>query len=175
MTDMLVKLYTLPDPHDLYRQLAEAGIDIRRGLAPEKHIVMRWAKKNFSDYWESEVDVAMSAHPVNCWLATHEGRLVGFGCYDTTLRGFFGPTGVDKTYRGKGIGKALLLACLHDMRAQGYGYAIIGGIGPADFYAASVGAVEIPDSSPSVYKGMLRAKPDDEKSKKKKKQNRMAE
>ena len=46
-----------------------------------------------------------------------------------TAKAFFGPTGVDETYRGKGIGKALLLVCLHDMYAQGYAYGIIGDAG----------------------------------------------
>lgn len=36
-----------------------------------------------------------------------------------------------------------------------YGYAIIGWVGPAEFYAKAVGAVEIPDSTPGVYRGML--------------------
>ena len=31
--------------------------------------------------------------------------------------------------QGKGIGKALLLRCLHALRAEGYAYAIIGGVG----------------------------------------------
>jgi hypothetical protein len=41
---------------------------------------------------------------------------------------------------------------------KGYGYAIIGWGGPAEFYRKIVGAVEIPnsDSTPSVYKTMLR-------------------
>jgi hypothetical protein len=53
------------------------------------------------------------------------------------------------------MGKALLLACLLDMKLAGYGYAIIGFIGPAEFYARAVGAVEIPDSSPSIWKTWL--------------------
>ncbi len=56
------------------------------------------------------------------------------------MKGFFGPTGVDESARGKGIGHALLLKTLLDMRDQGYGYAIIGGAGPVDFYQRSVGA-----------------------------------
>ncbi|MEO8397022.1 MAG: GNAT family N-acetyltransferase, partial [Chloroflexota bacterium] len=59
------------------------------------------------------------------------------------------------------IGKALLLACLHDMLAQGYGYAIIGWAGPVEFYVNAVGAIEIPDSRPGVYRGMLRAQKDE--------------
>ena len=41
------------------------------------------------------------------------------------------------------------------MRAEGYGYAIIGGVGPAQFYEKCVGAVLIPDSSPGIYRDFL--------------------
>lgn len=159
MPDMLVKLYELPDAATvaaLIESLAAEGIDIRRSLAPEKHIVVEWVREHFSNGWASETDVAYSNHPITCWVATHEGNCVGFACTDSTTRNFFGPTGVDKTYRGKGIGKALLLVSLHDMRAQGYGYAIIGAAGPTEFYEKSVGAVAIPDSWPGVYDGLLR-------------------
>lgn len=103
----------------------------------------------------SEAEVAFANHPVSIWLATHEGKCVGFACYDTTSRAFFGPTGVDETYRGKGIGKALLLVALHDMYAQGYAYGIIGDPGPTEFYEKAVGAIPIPGSSPGIYRGML--------------------
>ena len=57
--------------------------------------------------------------------------------------------------RNGGIGKALLFACLEDMRQQGFGYAIIGGVGPAEFYTKTVGAVPIEGSEPGVYRGLL--------------------
>jgi len=41
------------------------------------------------------------------------------------------------------------------MRWQGYGYGIIGGVGPIEFYERVAGAVVIPDSTTSVYAGML--------------------
>jgi hypothetical protein len=50
-----------------------------------------------------------------------------------------------------------LLACLYAMREQGYGYAIIGGVGPAEFYTKTVGATLIEDSTPGVYRGQLEA------------------
>jgi GNAT superfamily N-acetyltransferase len=152
MPDMLVPLYKLPPPVSLDEQ----GITLRRGLAPEKHIVLDWISKHFSEYWRSEADVAFARQPVTCILATDDNGLLGFGCYDTTKRGFFGPTGVAEPARGRGIGTALLLACLHDMFAQDYGYAIIGGVGPVAFYQRTVNAVVIADSTPGVYRGMLR-------------------
>lgn len=154
--DMLVKLYDLPplEPHR-QRQTAQ-GITIRRGIAPEKHVVLAWIRQHFSEFWVSEADVAYSRQPISCFVATKDEQMIGFACYDTTRRGFFGPTGVDETERGQGVGTALLLATLHDMWAQGYGYGIIGWVGPADYYARTVGATLIEDSAPGVYRGMLR-------------------
>ena len=37
----------------------------------------------------------------------------------------------------------------------GYGYAIIGDVGPSAFYEKTVGAMPIPNSAPGVYAGML--------------------
>jgi GNAT superfamily N-acetyltransferase len=156
MTDMLVKLYTLPLLEPEIAAMSAQGITIRRGLPPEKHMVLEWVGSVFGDYWVSECDVAFSRQPPSIWLATFEGKVVGFGCYDTTALGFFGPTGVDESMRGRGVGKALLLVCLHAMRNVGYGYAVIGGVGPIDFYQRVAGATVIEDSTPGVYEGLLR-------------------
>lgn len=156
MTDMFVRLYDLPSLEPAIANLTAQDIMLRRGLPPEKHIVLDWVKLHFSDYWCSESDAAFNRQPVSCFIAVQNGELVGFACYDATARGFFGPTGVSEVARGQGIGKALLLICLHDMRNQGYGYGIIGGVGPVEFYEKAVNAVVIPDSTPGIYAGLLR-------------------
>jgi len=152
---MLVKLYALPPLEARLAEQSAQGIAIRRAIAPEKHHVLAWVRQHFSEFWVSEADSAFANRPVSCWLAVEGAALIGFGCYDATAKGFFGPTGVGEAARGRGVGAALLLACLHDMRAQGYGYGIIGGVGPIDFYARIVGATVIEDSTPGVYGGML--------------------
>lgn len=156
MTDMLVKLYALPPLEAALGRQAEQGITIRRAIAPEKHLVLAWVRQHFSEFWVSEADSAFANQPVSCWLAVEGLTLIGFACYDATAKGFFGPMGVSEAARGRGAGAALLIACLHDMRAQGYGYGIIGGVGPADFYTRIVGATLIEDSTPGIYGGMLR-------------------
>jgi len=153
--DMLVKLYALPDSRPAYDRLLGAGIVMRRGLAPEKHKVTAWVRQNFSEAWASETEVAFSRQPVSCFIAVQQKKIVGFACHDATCPNFFGPTGVDPNARKSGIGKALLFACLEDMRQQGFGYAIIGGVGPAEFYVKAVGAVAIEGSEPGVYRGLL--------------------
>jgi len=153
--DMLVKLYELPDSQAAYQRLRQAGITLRRALAPEKHLVTSWVRKNFSDAWASEVDVAFSRQPVSCFIAIQQGKVVGFACHDATCANFFGPTGVEPTARKNGIGAALLFTCLEAMKQQGFGYAIIGGVGPAAFYSKTVGAVAIEGSEPGIYRGLL--------------------
>ena len=66
-----------------------------------------------------------------------------------------GPPRTDPAAPKRDIGTARLFACLEAMKQQGFGYAIIGGVGPADFYAKTVGAVMIEGSSPGVYRGLL--------------------
>ncbi|AEE95258.1 GNAT family N-acetyltransferase [Mahella australiensis] len=156
MPDMLVKLYELPPVQPVLEQQKAQGIDIRRALPPEKRAVVQWVADKFGNGWASECDVAFSNNPVSCFIAVKDGQLIGFACHDATCRDFFGPTGVDPAFRGKGTGKALLLACLDAMAAQGYAYAIIGGAGPVDFYAKVAGATVIDGSVPGIYNGMLK-------------------
>jgi hypothetical protein len=157
MPDMLVKLYALPPCDEVFTRQSAAGIEVRRALVPEKHVVIKWVRQTFGAGWASECDAAFARQPVSCFLAIMQQELVGFGCYEATCKNFFGPTGVSERCRGQGTGKALLLACLHAMRAEGYAYAIIGGVGPAEFYAKAVGAVLIDDSAPGIYQGLLTA------------------
>jgi len=156
--DMLVKLYDLPDSRPLREELARAGVTLRRALAPEKHKVIAWVRDHFSESWASETDVAFAREPVSCFIAIKDDKISGFACHDVTCRNFFGPTGVEAKARKGGLGTALLLACLEDMKHAGFGYAIIGGVGPADYYAKAVGAVAIEGSDVGIYRGLLGAK-----------------
>jgi GNAT superfamily N-acetyltransferase len=156
MSDMLVKLYRLPPVEPLIERQRAAGVDIRRALAPEKHLVVEWVRAQWRAAWASECETAFAREPVACFVAVEQEQLIGFACYDATCRNFFGPTGVLESQRGRQIGTALLLACLHTMAAQGYAYAIIGAVGPAEFYTKTCGATIIEDSTPSVLRGLLR-------------------
>lgn len=155
MTDMLVRLYDLPDSTPACRKLAAEGIIVRRAMAYEKRAAARWVEAQFGERWACECEVAFSNHPISCFLATRDHRIQGFGCYDSTYANFFGPTGVAEEARGRGVGAGLLFACLEAMRAQGYAYAIIGGVGPSEFYTKVAGAIEIPDSTPGIYRDRL--------------------
>ena len=156
MPDLLVKLYDLPELEPVIARQRVMGVTVRRGIPPEKHLVLDWVAQHFADYWVSESDVAFSTHPSTIILAHRGDQMLGFACYDTTHKNFFGPTGVDEAERGQGIGTALLLAALHAMREAGYMYGIIGWAGPVAYYEKVVGAAVIPNSEPpGSYRGML--------------------
>lgn len=157
MKDMLVRLLELPEVSELERKLLEKEkIAFRRAIAPEKHLVSEWVMDQFGAYWQSEVEVAFSRQPVSCWLSQRGNQILGFACYESTARNFFGPTGTLESERGKGIGKVLLIKSLESLKEMGYVYAIIGGVGPAKFYEKAVGAKIIEGSEVSVYENLLR-------------------
>jgi GNAT superfamily N-acetyltransferase len=160
MPDMLVKLYGLPDLHEQLKIAERQGFLVRRPNPWEKAILIDWVSRQFSRAWALECETAFAAIPPGCFIAVQNDSLIGFACHDCTRRNFFGPTGVAENARGKGVGLALLLACLHAMRDTGYAYAIIGGVGPAEYYAKTVGATLIEGSSPGIYDfGLLRRMP----------------
>lgn len=155
MVDMLVRLYELPDAASLRAGLAEQGITIRPCRPYEAHIVAAWVEEHFSHRWVSELHIAMSHQPIGCFIATRNRQVLGFVCVDTTARGFVGPMGVQENARNSGLGKALLLTALEQMHHLGYAYAVIGGVGPCEFYRRTVDAIEIPGSDPGIYADIL--------------------
>ena len=152
---MLVRLYDLPESQELYKRVEESGVILRRPGAYEKHLVGDFIREHFSPKWVSEFEVACSRQPISCFIATRDQKVLGFACYETSGKGYFGPTGVSVEARGLGLGKALLFKALEALHHDGYAYAFIGGVGPKEFYAKAVGAVEIEGSDPGIYVDIL--------------------
>jgi hypothetical protein len=129
MADLIVKLYELPP----IAAVANSTYTIRRAFSAERRLIVRWVAAEFGDGWASECEGSFARSPVACYVAIQNMEnlvnLVGFSCYDATARGVYGPVGVARANRQQGMGRALLLATLHDMGAQGYAYAAIGGAG----------------------------------------------
>jgi ribosomal protein S18 acetylase RimI-like enzyme len=162
MADLLVRLYDLPPLAPHVETLAAAGIALRRALAPERHVVLEWVRAHGSAGWADECDVAFSRVPLACFVAVEGATaapqtLIGFACYEATCRNYFGPAAVHPDRRRRGVGRALLLAALHAMRAEGYAYAIIGWADHIDFYRRTVGATVIEGSDRGIYPPPLRA------------------
>jgi GNAT superfamily N-acetyltransferase len=170
MTDMLVKLYDLPDLSPTREQLLAQGIEIRRPFPSEKRFLVTWIQSHFYEIWAAECAAVLDRDPINCFIAIEKQpipapddnpynlppeKVIGFACFDAAQKGMFGPMAVLETYRGRGIGKGLLLTTLRAMRAQNYAYAVIWWVGPAEFYAKTVGATPISGSAPGFYRGPL--------------------
>ncbi len=159
MPDLLVPLYRLPARPD-ETALRAQGIVLRRANTFELTRVSQFIQTHFSQGWADEAAATFGRQPVSCFLTISDGQITGFAAYDSTRRGFFGPTGVDPAHRGKGLGRALLLASLWGLFDMGYAYALIGAAGPVEFYRETVGAIVIPDSaprtSPGVYADLLK-------------------
>ena len=156
MPDLLVNLLKLPPPKTAIDQLAANAVIVRRAQPFEITPVRHFIEVNFSVAWADEISVGFANKPVTVFIATRAGRVVGFAGYECTSKAFFGPTGVARTERGSGIGKALLLAALWGLRELGYVYGIIGGAGPVEFYQAAIGATIIPESEPGIYTDLLK-------------------
>lgn len=148
---MLVRLYDLPDASLYYRRAEGAGVAVRRADPWDHARYRRFVEGTFGELWAVEADLAYRQSPITAFVAEREGRIVGFAAYECTRRGYFGPTGVQPDERGRGIGGALLFRCLESMCEMGYAYAIIGGVGPQDYYKKVCGAFVIPGSEVGVY------------------------
>ena len=156
MPDLLVNLLKLPPLEPALGELDRSHITIRRAQPFEITQVRLFVEKNFSVSWADEISAGFAAKPVTVYIAVAEKELVGFAAYECTRRSFFGPTAVLEEMQGRGIGKALLLACLWGLRELGYVYGVIGGAGPVEFYKRAVGAIVIPDSEPGIYTDLLK-------------------
>jgi predicted N-acetyltransferase YhbS len=156
MPDLLVNLLTLPRRDQSLDEMSAAGINIRCAQPFELTAVRAFIEKDFSVAWADEISVGFANKPVTVFIATRDGRVIGFAGYECTRKAFFGPTGVAETERRQGVGKALLIAALWGLRELGYVYGIIGGAGPVEFYQATVGATIIPDSEPGIYTDLLK-------------------
>ena len=152
MPDLLVNLLKLPERESL----AQPGINIRRAQPFEITPVREFIKTNFSIAWADEISVGFANQPVTVFIATRDGRVIGFAGYECTGKAFFGPTGVDENHRGQRIGTNLLIASLWGLRELGYVYGIIGAAGPIEFYQQTVGAIVIPESEPGIYTDLLK-------------------
>ncbi len=162
MSDLLVKLYELPSLDPAVAVVEKNGVTIRRALVPERAVLVDWVETHFSRPWSDECRVATSRHPMTCFVATipkteKSSAVIGFGCYNATFRGFFGPVGVAETHRGKGIGAALTISCLHALKHEGFAYGIIGSARSEEYFHKIAGATVIENSSPGPYAGIVRA------------------
>ena len=149
---MIASLQNLPEI-----QIADS-IKIKRAFVGEKDDILEFVESKFGKHWRGEVEHALMQESPKCFIATENGKLIGFACFDATAKGYFGPIGVDPEKRGGNVGKALLVRTMNAMREYGYSYAIIGWVKSAEmFYRKTVNAEFIKGVNPenSVYSNLI--------------------
>ena len=104
--DMIVSLYNLPEIK------VNENIKIKRAFVGDKDIILDFVGKYFRKNWVYEVEHSLMEEVSKCFVATEDGKIIGFACYDSSAKGFFGPIGVEPTRRGENIGQALLVRTL---------------------------------------------------------------
>lgn len=144
---------------DLYQQnfkKTHLEYTIKRVLSTDGDLLIDFILKRFSPRWASEVKSGLYKPNPSCFIATDGQQIIGFACYDSTAKGFFGPMGVDENYRKKGIGASLIVHCLEAMYFDGYAYAIIGSVSERTqpFYNKTCNAIPI-DNSRKIYSRMF--------------------
>ena len=118
MTDMLVRLYEIPDLSGYTEKMEKIGVRVRRPNVWEKPLLLGWVKAHFSLSWALECETAFAVRPPSCFIAVKDDALIGFACYDCTRLNFFGPTGVVAACHGKrgGDDAAAFLSSRHEGR-----------------------------------------------------------
>jgi mycothiol synthase len=96
-------------------------------------------------YWPEEIKLSFVNSPLSTFIARDtksHNAIIGWATHSVGYPGCFGPTGVSKKVRGKGLGGLLLRWCLWDLKNQGLEKCIIRWVGENTtyFYLKSVGA-----------------------------------
>lgn len=151
MPDIICPLFDLPSSEQLLKQLSNDGITVRPARPWERTRLSDFISENFYQTWADETLDAFSKSPITTIIALDGDKIVGFASYNVTAPGYFGPTGVDKAYRGLGIGKAILFEALHGLRQLGYVYGFIGAPGPVDFYVKNLKCMLLPKDWTTIY------------------------
>lgn len=104
--------------------------------------VLDFVQREFGRIWRFEAARAFDTEIPQVFVTESDGAITGFAVHDVNNRGlgFFGPTGVAKAMRGKGLGRRVLLASLADLRRLGYARAVIPWTESIEFYRKSCGA-----------------------------------
>ena len=129
---------------ELAAAAAAKGYEIRRAHADERALLDA-VRTEFGGAWPFELERALGFDPpgVHVALARGDAAYCAFAAHDGNNRGlgWFGPTGTWPAHRGKGLGEALLLACLVDVAAA-HARCEVAWIGPRPFYEKAAGIVD---------------------------------
>ena len=153
--DLLLKLYGIHDDPELFQNLTDQGIEIKRVMPMNISKVYQFIKNNFAASWADE-SLPSLIHG-DCYVAVQNREILGFYAIETPAKNFLGPMGVIPSARSQGgIARALEITALKAMREKGYRYAVSGMVHPFGRQTEEMvcDLIPIPDSAGS-YKDMI--------------------
>jgi GNAT superfamily N-acetyltransferase len=117
--------------------------EVRRPAYDEAERVLAFVERAFGRVWRFEAAKAFERELPPAFISEAGGEIIGFAVHDVNNRGlgWFGPTGVDATMRGRGVGGRLLVASLGDLQRLGYDNAVIPWTDALEFYRKVAGAI----------------------------------
>ena len=119
-----------------------ADESVRRPRHEDADRVLDFVEAEFGRIWRFEAAKSFESDVPRMVLWEDGEGIAGFAVHDVNNRGlgFFGPTGVKESMRGRGIGRRILLASLGELRRLGYPRAVISWTDALDFYRKACGA-----------------------------------
>jgi GNAT superfamily N-acetyltransferase len=122
-------------------EVIPAGVE--RATHARRDEILAFIEREFGRIWHFEVTPAFDREWPSLFITEDAGTITGFAAHDVNNRGlgFFGPTGVAPSHRGRGLGKRLLLASLADLRGMGYARVAIPWTDAVEFYVKACGAI----------------------------------
>jgi GNAT superfamily N-acetyltransferase len=113
-----------------------------RATPEDRERVLAFIEREFGKIWRFEAASAFDEDEPLAFVTEEDGEITGFAVHEVNNRGlgFFGPTGVAKSMRGRGLGCALLQASLADLHRMGHGRVVIPWTDALDFYRKCSGA-----------------------------------
>jgi GNAT superfamily N-acetyltransferase len=120
------------------------GYTISRLTPAEFDSLTAFVKKEFGlGAWPAETSLSYPMNPIPTFIAKdNNGKIMGWASHSIDFPGTFGPTGVLKSLRGKGVGGELLKWCMYDMKHQGVKECVIRWVvgDTVKFYSKTLGA-----------------------------------
>ena len=105
------------------------GYKISRAKLEEKDeiIPLKFMSRAYQmGFWPDETELTFRNDPITTFIARNSNNeVIGWASHNTLYPSNFGPTGVRKSERGKGLGTILLDWCLWDMKQMGLKRAVI--------------------------------------------------
>jgi GNAT superfamily N-acetyltransferase len=127
---------------ELAQRARANGYEVRRAR-PDEHALLDAVAIGFGGAWPFELARALEHEPAGVHVALQGDAYCAFAAHDGNNRGlgWFGPTGTWPEHRGRGLGEALLVACLVDV-ARDHDRCEVAWIGPRPFYDKVAGIVD---------------------------------